>query len=157
MPGDIYKNITRLRVNGLLVEENAILLAQIKSPVTGQLIWMPPGGGLEFGEKITDCLQREFKEETGLNITMGTLIAINELVKPPFHAVELYFNVQKTGGTLNCGKDPEHADDEQVIKDLRWMPLDELPGIATAPDMLPQWIDQMQSSEGASEIFFQTN
>jgi ADP-ribose pyrophosphatase YjhB (NUDIX family) len=30
-----------------------------------------PGGGLEFGEGTRDCLKREFKEETNLDVTIG--------------------------------------------------------------------------------------
>jgi ADP-ribose pyrophosphatase YjhB (NUDIX family) len=30
-----------------------------------------PGGGMEFGEGTRDCLKREFKEETGLDVTIG--------------------------------------------------------------------------------------
>lgn len=157
MSGDIYKNRTRIRVNGLLIEDDAILLAQIKSPVTNQLIWMPPGGGLQLSEEIAACLRREFEEETGLHITRGPLIAINELVKPPFHAVELYFKVQKSGGELTLGGDPEHADDEQLIKDLRWIPLDELKDLATAPECLPEWIHRIQDDKNLPDIIFQTN
>lgn len=157
MSGEIYKNRTRIRVNGLLIEQEAILLIQIQSPVTHQLIWMPPGGGLEFGECIGDCLNREFEEETGLEVRKDALVAINELVKPPFHAVELYFKVKKIGGQLHEGHDPEHEGEAPVIKDLRWFPLDEVHNLATAPEPLPQWIAQLQSAKENHDVIFQTN
>lgn len=38
--------------------------------------WGMPAGGMELGESIYDCLVRETKEETGLDVAAATLIAI---------------------------------------------------------------------------------
>lgn len=55
-----------IRVYGLLIHENKILV--IREPFAGQLIDKFPGGGLEYGEGLTDCLKREFLEELNLEI-----------------------------------------------------------------------------------------
>lgn len=157
MPVDIYKNQTRIRVNGLLFKKDSILLAQIKSPVNNNLVWMPPGGGLHFGETMKDCLQREFREETGLRITTGSFVAVNELIKPPFHAVEMYFEVKENGGELRLGKDPEHDRDHQILKDVQWISLDEMNDIAIAPKDLPRWINLLQAHENNTKVYFQTS
>ena len=34
----------------------------------GEILLKFPGGGLEFGESLTDCLHREFKEELSIEI-----------------------------------------------------------------------------------------
>ncbi|MFX6853744.1 NUDIX domain-containing protein, partial [Acinetobacter baumannii] len=39
--------------------------------IRGQFYTKLPGGGLEIGEGTRDCLAREFKEETGLTVTIG--------------------------------------------------------------------------------------
>jgi|AntRauTorcE11898_2_1112593.scaffolds.fasta_scaffold09493_2 8-oxo-dGTP diphosphatase len=156
MSGDIYKNKTRIRVNGLLIEGESILLVQIKSPVNNELVWMPPGGGLQFGESMNDCLCREFKEETGLEISLGSLVAVNELVKPPFHAVECYFEVHKKGGKLSLGNDPEHAEDEQVLRDLKWISFDQLDEMNIAPQQLQEWMALARSQKEQPQRYFQT-
>lgn len=55
-----------IRVYGLLIHESKILI--IREPFTGQIINKFPGGGLEYGEGLIDCLKREFLEELNLEI-----------------------------------------------------------------------------------------
>lgn len=125
-----------MRVNGILIQDEALLLVQLKSPVNDELVWMPPGGGLEFGESMEACLKREFKEESGLDIEMGSLGFVNELVSPPFHAVECYFNVKRTGGDLRLGNDPELEKNNQLLKDLQWVALQNLSEKKVVPKQL---------------------
>lgn len=132
----IFRGKTRVRVCGLLVEEDSILLAQIYSPVIKNLVWIPPGGGLKFGETMKECLIREFHEETNLQIDVHNLIHINELVADSYHALEFYFEVTKTGGELALGSDPEMSEDKQLLKDLKWISIDELADIDFAPQNL---------------------
>lgn len=141
-----YHHKVRVRVCGLLIEDDSILLAQIDSPVTGSLVWMPPGGGLKFGESIEDCLRREFLEETGLAIEINTLQFINELIEPPFHAVELYYSVEKSGGQKKTGRDPEHSADGQILRDIQWISLDEWSQYPTSPNRLDHYVRELSDS-----------
>jgi len=59
-----------VRVYGILLDEKKRLLVSDEF-IRGQFITKLPGGGLEIGEGTRDCLQREFKEETGLHVTVG--------------------------------------------------------------------------------------
>lgn len=136
--GQQYQQKVRIRVCGLLIEDGAVLLAQIYSPVAGQLVWMPPGGGLEFGESIEECLQREFEEETGISVQVNSLQFINEFIQPPFHAVELYYSVNMVKGTKITGSDPEHSKDHQLLQKVEWISLDELSEYSISPDRLTQ-------------------
>ena len=138
MPADSsdFSQKLRVRICGLLIEDDAILLANIDSPVTNRLVWIPPGGGLEFGETMEECLKREFLEETHLPIKVGNLIHINELVELPFHALEWYFEVEKDGGKIGLGYDPELRDDKQLLNDLQWIPISRLSELSFAPQSL---------------------
>lgn len=133
------KHRIRLRLCGILIYDDHILLAQIHSPVSKSLVWMPPGGELEFGESVEECLIREFDEETGLKIKLKTLQFVNELIEPPFHALELYYNVEKVSGEAALGIDPELGKDEQRLKDLRWISLEKLGDYETAPEALKSY------------------
>lgn len=59
-----------VRVYGILKDSrNRILVTD--EFIRGEYFTKFPGGGLEFGEGTRDCLKREFKEETNLNVRIG--------------------------------------------------------------------------------------
>ena len=140
---EAYQNKIRIRVNGILVENSSILLVQIHSPVTEQRVWMPPGGGLEFGESLEDCLEREFKEETGAIITTEEFLFLNELIEEPYHAIELYYRVKKRGGKISLGADPEHDDHSQLLKAVEWKPISSLNTLKLSPEKLIEELDRI--------------
>lgn len=108
----------------------------MKSPITNEWVWMPPGGGVEFGESLEETLAREFLEETGLSISVKEQIHVNEVIEPPIHAIEFYFRVKKTGGSLSLGKDPESEEYEQILRNIRFFSRKELEKINSQPDFL---------------------
>lgn len=136
MPENIYSNRVRVRVNGLLVENRKLLLVKIHQLTLKDHIWMPPGGGVDFGESLEDALKREFIEETGVEIQIGTLRYIHEFIKPPLHALEFYYDCKKVGGALKLGHDPELIGKKQILEDVRFMKLDELDELPIAPAYL---------------------
>jgi 8-oxo-dGTP diphosphatase len=124
----LYGNRTRIRVCGVCIENGNILLAN-HHHISGGAFWAPPGGGLEWGEDARQCLVREYHEETGLAIEVGHFLFVCELLKPPLHAIELFFSVSITGGTLRTGFDPESSE-VKVISEVRFLSPKEL---ATLP------------------------
>ena len=45
--------------------------------------WAMPAGSIELNESILDCLKREVKEETGLDVIAATPIAIHSELRHP--------------------------------------------------------------------------
>ena len=111
----IYGNRLRVRVCGLCWEDDRLLLVN-HGMITGKNLWLPPGGGLEFGETVDKALKREFLEETGLEVDLVDFAFGCEFIKKPLHALELFFNVVKKGGAIKTGYDPEL----QIIQDVRF-------------------------------------
>ena len=70
-----------IRVYGLLINnENEILIVREK---IGENYFVKfPGGGLEFGEGLKDCLIREFKEETSLDIEIKEHFYTTDFFQP---------------------------------------------------------------------------
>jgi len=128
----IYGKRLRVRVCGLCWDSDKLLLVNHKS-LNNTNFWAPPGGGVEFGETLEIGLKREFLEETGIEIGSLKFAFGCEFIKDPLHAIELFFSVNRTGGELISGYDPEF----QVIQDVKFVsddeiqriPADELHGI----------------------------
>lgn len=121
-----YGNQLRIRVCGICVQEGKILLVNHSGMNESGEFWSPPGGGLQFGETIEDCLKREFLEETNTIVSVGNFLKINEFVKPPLHAIELFYEVKIVSGEIEIGFDPEM--EEQIIKDVQWLSFEEVLG-----------------------------
>ncbi|MCS6795148.1 MAG: NUDIX hydrolase [Raineya sp.] len=115
---DVFGNRLRVRVCGVLVQENRILLIKHTNLGEAGYLWSPPGGGLHFGESITECLQREFLEETGLAIKIKDFLFVYEFLQKPLHAIELFFSVEQVGGTLKLGSDPEMCQEKQILQQI---------------------------------------
>src|SRR5690606_24196085 len=101
----VYGNKVRIRVCGICWQNDRLLM--VKHQMGDQVLWAPPGGGLEFGESIADALKREMREETGLDVVAGSFLFGCEFLQPPLHAVELFFEAGLKEGDLLNGNDPE--------------------------------------------------
>lgn len=116
----------RVRVCGILIEKERLLMIKHLGVGNSDVFWAPPGGGMEYGEDANTTLIREFKEETGLDIAVKSFLFVNEYLNKPLHGVELFFEVIKTGGILVKGGDPEMPAEQQIIDEVSWLSLDDL-------------------------------
>ena len=119
-----YGNQLRIRICGICVQDNKILLINHSGLNESNEFWSPPGGGLQFGETIEECLKREFLEETNTIILVGKFLKIREFLKPPLHAIELYYEVKIASGIVKKGFDPDM--EEQIINDIQWFNFEQI-------------------------------
>ncbi len=87
MIGEIDIVIPTVRAACVLIENHRILL--VKQNVTATRHWSLPGGHLEFGETLGDCVVREMKEETGLDIADRQLLYITDRIVGDTHVVHI--------------------------------------------------------------------
>jgi len=124
-----YAEKLRIRVCGICLHENRLLLVRHGKTLGNRAFWAPPGGGLQYGESMKACLRREFKEETGIEVKVGRFLFVNEFLQSPLHAVEFFFEVKVIGGSITTGTDPEAAPDEQLIEQVQWLSIKEIQSI----------------------------
>lgn len=126
----------RLAVRALILHQDRLLL--VNAYPDGHLgLWCAPGGGCEAGQSLPENLAREVMEETGLTITVGPPVLVNEFHDPQtgFHQVDLFFRCSVTRADL----DDSWLDPEGVVTDRRFFSRTELAAghIRFKPDTLP--------------------
>lgn len=87
-----------VRVYGILKDEHKRILVSDEY-IKGKFYTKFPGGGLEFGEGTKECVVREFKEETGLDVEVTEHIYTTDFYQPsafnPNHQIiSIYYYVK---------------------------------------------------------------
>ena len=123
----------RLAVRGLVLREDRLLLVNAWPDGKSDLM-CAPGGGVEPGQSLPDNLIREMFEETGLTVSVGAPVLVNEFHDPSasFHQVDIYFRCTLLGGD----PDGEWTDPEGIVTERRWVTRRELASIRVKPDSL---------------------
>jgi len=140
----LYGHKLRVRVCGVCIENDEMLLVHHKGLGKHNSLWSPPGGGMDYGEDAKQALRREFLEETGLFITVERFLFVHEYLAPPLHGIELFFEVKRTGGRLKKGHDPEMSEADQLITETGFKDLQKLK--SQAPDSLHYVLQQINST-----------
>ena len=119
-----------VRVYGILIDKGNLLVSD--EYIKGKLITKFPGGGLEFGEGVADCLIREFKEELDLKVEIvrhfyTTDFYVTSAFNPNSQIISIYYIVKaiepmkfKTSDKIFDFEKKEGA------QSLRWLGLKEL-------------------------------
>lgn len=136
-----------VRVYGVLMQQGKLLVSD--EYIKGQFYTKLPGGGLERGEGTRDCLAREFKEETGLDITVGEHLYTTDFYQqsafdPGDQIISIYYWVHcKDLSCLNAHTTPfdfegaVQAHPDQDAETFRWLDLQQL-----SPDSMSLPIDK---------------
>ena len=109
-------NLFTIRVTGILIENNEILL--VKQKLNDKRDWSLPGGKLERGETIQQGIIREMKEETGLDTEVDSLLYLCDVSSSGNSLLHISFLLRRVGGTITL---PTNEFDENPINDVKFV------------------------------------
>lgn len=117
----IQDYIFNIRITGILIENNKILLVQQK--LSDKRNWSLPGGRLERGETLSQGLIREMKEETGLDVELVRMLYVCDVASSSNTILHITFLIKRVGGEIEL---PSNEFDENPIHDVKFVPVSEL-------------------------------
>lgn len=113
---------TRLAAYAVVVDDDRILLSWWNGEGHSDPAWTLPGGGVDLSETAAEGTIREVREETGLDVELTGLVAVDSHVRPPeqrrtdtdrwvrfLRIVHSARVVGGTLGTLEVGGSTDHA------------------------------------------------
>jgi 8-oxo-dGTP diphosphatase len=101
--------------------DRLLLIKRGQEPNKGR--WSVPGGAINLGEKISDAVRREVREECGIEIEVVEVINVTDGIFPDesgriwFHYVPIYILARYVSGEAHAGSD---------ASEVRWVIRDEL-------------------------------
>ena len=109
----VADHVPRVAVAAVIFDDDGRVLLIERGRPPGQGLWTVPGGKLELGESLAAAVQREVREETGLEVEVGELVAVVErssLQEPgAYHYVILDYLARWRGGAPRAGSDARQA------------------------------------------------
>lgn len=109
-------------------EEEVLMIRQEKYTALPNDFWTLPGGAQKLGETVLEALEREIKEETGLEVRVGPLVDIVDAIFPDgtgrikYHYTLLDYRCEWVAGEARAGSD---------AKAVRWIPFTKIDSIKT--------------------------
>ena len=134
------------RVAGICMQNGKVLLQK----PTNDTAFAFPGGHVAFGETNAQTLLREFREEIGVDISVGDLKWVAEIFFPwgnkTCHQICLYYMVEITSDNIPLegmflGK--EKLEGRNFDLEFHWGPVSELESIEVYPTNVVELMNQM--------------
>ena len=101
-----------IRYQGAVIRDDHMLLIKHREYASGRDYWVIPGGGREDGETEQECVRREMKEETHLDVKVEQLL-LDEHSRPGdiYQRLKTYLCIAMAGEAYP-GHEPEFEAEE---------------------------------------------
>jgi 8-oxo-dGTP pyrophosphatase MutT (NUDIX family) len=112
-----------IRCQGIIFQNDQVVLLKHYNPVTDKFYWWFPGGGQNDAETPEQAAVREVYEETNLIVRSERLL--HEMPDPErkfMYQTYLSFLCTPIGGELAVGHESSYMG-KQILHDVKWFPL----------------------------------
>ena len=111
------------RYQGAIMRGSQILLIRHEDHQGARTYWLLPGGGREGEESEEECVRREMREETGLEVRVERLLEEHDSTHPnPVYAHYKTYLCTPVSGEAQPGYEPEfEASSIYKIAEVRWV------------------------------------
>lgn len=138
----------RAKVVCILRNVDRILLMQITDAYDGKTFLIPPGGGVEFGERLDDAVVREVFEEVGLRLLppkrLGMLESLFHFAGKPEHELIFVYHADCDDASLCASSEVPITESNGNLFTARWYTLAEV--AATGLPLVPQGLAELLAS-----------
>lgn len=125
-----------IRVYGIWIEDGKLLVNEEVIRGLSHTVIKFPGGGLDFGEGIADCLKREWKEELGTDIAIIRHFYTTDFFQPSAfddsQVISIYYLVSASVPAMIINNIPGERtywlDMKDVSTDTFTLPIDKVVG-----------------------------
>ena len=132
---DFREYDTRLAAYAVILDEQERILLALWNE-RDEPLWTMPGGGVEVEETPAEGAVREVLEETGYDVELSGLLAVETVLTPPekrmhwhdrpLKSVGVLYSARVVGGSLR--REVDGTTDE-----ARWIPLSEVASLPRVP------------------------
>jgi 8-oxo-dGTP pyrophosphatase MutT (NUDIX family) len=110
------------RYQAAIVRDGRVLLIQHRVHATGIGHWLLPGGGRENGEAEEQCVVREVREETGLEVAVERLLFAAAVPGDRVYDERKTYLCRVIAGEASPGVEPEPEHSAvYAISETRWV------------------------------------
>ena len=120
----------------------------VQSARTNQRTWALPGGRLEKGETLEECLRREFREEMAITLRPGRLLFVNEHFfrdeGRPTQEYGFYFLCEAEEPAESLDQKTASPVETQLV--FRWITPDEANSLVLYPEFLKHYLRELPTA-----------
>ena len=115
-----------IRYQAAIIQDDKILLIKHSEFESGRSYWILPGGGIEPGETEEECVLREVKEETSLDVNIKSLLMDESSHPDSVYRIFRTYLCEPVAGTATPGYEPEPEVAEYYsITEVKWFDLND--------------------------------